>query len=485
MPDLVPSDQAVSEVPCDALVCGAFSGDGSPELSSSAQQLDNALDGYLSEHVADTAFRGKASEVLVVPTHRKLPAKRIVLVGLGDRDEVGALVVRRAAAAAVKTSKEARVIASCLHEEVEGSAAGTVEGFLLGSHKGPSYKKDKKPSKIERIEFLGANATDVDRGSAYAEATTRARDLVNEPASVLTPDVFAARARDLADSSGLETTIFEEEELRSRGFGGLLAVASGSDVPPRLIHLRYSPEGATRRIALVGKGVTFDSGGLSLKDARGMETMKTDMGGGAAVIGAMSVLSRLNPTVQVDAYVPTTENMPGPSALRPGDVIHHYGGRTTEVLNTDAEGRLILGDALAYAAEQKPDVIVYVATLTGAMTVALGRKITGVFATTDDLWNQIDTASKSVGEMMWRMPLFDEYAKSLDSDVADAQNIGARFGGAVVAALYLRAFVPKDIPWAHLDIAGPGRIETSDELNAKGGTGVATRTLLAWLEGKA
>ena len=484
MHELVPSEQAVDEVPCDALVCSAFTADGGAELSDAARTLDTALDGYLTEYIAETGYRGKRSEVLVLPTFRRLPAKSIALVGLGARSEATPDTVRRAAAAAARRLSERRVLASTLHQEVNGATAASAEGFLLGTYRPHTYARDPKKPRLQRVELLAATPTDIARGSAYARATAIARDLVNEPASVLTPEVFAIRARDLADAKGLETKIFEEQELADMGFGGLLAVSRGSIAPPRLIQLRYSPDDPQGRVLLVGKGVTFDSGGLSLKDARGMETMKTDMGGGAAVVGAMTALRDLGLKQEVIALIPSTENMPSGSALRPGDVIHHYGGRTTEVLNTDAEGRLILGDALAYAGEFDPDVIVDVATLTGAMTVALGRGITGAFSTSDALWSEFEAAARTTGEAIWRMPLYDPYKRSLDSDVADARNIGARHGGAIVAALYLKEFVSPEIPWVHLDIAGPGRAESADDLTPKGGTGVAARTILAWLEGR-
>ncbi|MDQ4144727.1 MAG: leucyl aminopeptidase, partial [Actinomycetota bacterium] len=315
-------------------------------------------------------------------------------------------------------------------------------------------------------------------------ATLTARELTNEPASALWPEVLAERAREVAEVAGLECTLLDENELAERGFGGLLAVAQGSTRPPRLIELRYKPENPLGHVAIVGKGVTFDSGGLSLKDAKSMETMKTDMGGGAAVIGAMGALPRLDVRVEVTAVVPTTENMPSGSAVKPGDVITHYGGKTSEVLNTDAEGRLILADALAYVSEQRPDAIVDVATLTGAMMVALGKKAAGYFANDDGLAAEIERAAGTAGERVWRMPLFDDYRSDLDSDVADIKNIGTRFGGAIFAALYLGDFIGDGISWGHLDIAGPGRAESDYDEVTKGASGFAARTLVAWLESR-
>jgi leucyl aminopeptidase len=303
----------------------------------------------------------------------------------------------------------------------------------------------------------------------------------------MTPDILARKAREVADVHGLECTVFEEDELRERGFGGLLDVSKGSSAPPRFIALRYAPEGARGKVALVGKGVTFDSGGLSIKPAKGMETMKTDMSGAAAVLGAMSGLVRLDVKTEVLAFIPATENMVSGDAIKPGDVITHYGGKTSEVLNTDAEGRLVLADALTYASEQEPDAIVDLATLTGAIQIALGKKIAGLFSNDDTLLREIEGAAESSGERLWHMPLAsDVYRSEIDSEVADIKNTGTSspYGGASVAALFLREFVGEGIAWAHLDIAGSARADGDHEEVSRGGTGIGTRTLLSWLEGR-
>lgn len=309
-----------------------------------------------------------------------------------------------------------------------------------------------------------------------------ARDLINEPAGTLTPEALARRAQEIADVEGLECTVLDETAIAERGLNGISTVAKGSGVPPRFIELGYRPEAPVAKVALVGKGVTFDSGGLSMKDPKSMETMKTDMSGAAAVIAAMSVLKRLAVRAEVTAYVPAVENMPSGNAVKPGDVIEHYGGNTSEVLNTDAEGRLILGDALALASEADPDAIVDVATLTGSIMIALGRDMIGLFSNDDELAASIDRAADRAGELIWRMPLHRDYRKQLDSEVADFKNVGTRYGGSIVAALFLNEFVPAGTPWVHLDIAGPARSESDDDDGPKGGTGSATRTLIAWLE---
>ncbi|HEX2195931.1 MAG TPA: leucyl aminopeptidase, partial [Actinomycetota bacterium] len=347
-----------------------------------------------------------------------------------------------------------------------------------------AFKSDPRPPKLQSVQVLGAAEADLEAGWTAAEATMRARDLVNEPAGSLTPSALAERAREIADVAGLDCVVWDEAELAERGFGGVLGVAQGSAQPPRFIQMHHRPDNPRAKVVLVGKGITYDSGGLSLKDAKSMETMKTDMSGAAAVVAAMGAVGRIRPDVEVLGLVPATENMPGGAAIKPGDVIRHYGGKTVEVLNTDAEGRLVLADALAYASEQEPDAIVDVATLTGAIMVALGTKAAGLFCNDDDMAARLIDAASDEGERLWRMPLFADYAADLESDVADLKNIsGARWGGSIVAAVFLQQFVGSGIKWAHLDIAGAARAEGPSAEISKGGTGTATRTLVSWVEG--
>jgi leucyl aminopeptidase len=328
------------------------------------------------------------------------------------------------------------------------------------------------------------------RGVATADAVCLARDLANTPSAEKTPAWLAAQAKKMAGRCGLDVEIWEPADLRAGGFGGILAVGGGSAREPRMIRLGYTPEGAssaTPHVVLVGKGITFDSGGLSLKPTDGMVAMKADMAGGAAVIGAMSALSALSIPVRVTGLVAAAENLPSGSAYRPGDVITHYGGTTVEVLNTDAEGRLVLADALAYAdANLDPDVVVDLATLTGAATLALTRRMAALFSNDDKLAAALEAASAAGGDRLWRMPLVDEYRSALDSPVADLAHVPHAHnrkvqGGAITAALFLREFVG-DRPWAHIDMAGPGKIDGDDHENTKGGTGYGVRLLLRWLE---
>jgi leucyl aminopeptidase len=484
MTQVIPSSGSAAEAVSDVLLVGAFSTSKGFELSGVAGELDGPLDGYLSEYLQEISYGAKAGEIALVATGRKLPSKAVAVIGLGDKSKVGTAEMRRAAGAAARRI-DRPVLATTMSDGFDESFdRAAIEGLLLGSYRFEGQKTDPRRPKLQQILALGASEDSVERATIAAEVTILARDLVNEPASVLTPEVFATRAQEVADANNISCEIWDETRLEKENFGGLLGVASGSDHPPRLIILRYSPTGASASYALVGKGVTYDSGGLSIKPAKSMEEMKTDMAGGAAVLGAMVAASRLGLPFDILGVIPATENMLGGAALKPGDVLRQRSGKTTEVLNTDAEGRLILADALAYASEAKPQAIIDVATLTGAMHVALGNRISGYFANDDNLAQEVEAAADAAGERFWRMPLTDNYRKDLDSDVADMKNIASRYGGAIYAALFLRDHVGKGIAWAHLDIAGPARADSDYEEMPRGGTGVGTRTLLAWLEAR-
>jgi leucyl aminopeptidase len=481
-PQVLPSSSRAEDLECDALVIPAFAGGDGFELPP--EGIPASLYSDVSGALADAGFKGAAGEVVVVPTLGNSPTRALVVAGLGQKSDAGPAHVRRAAAAAVRRLNHQGDVATLLHRAVGGSDSAAVEGFLLGTYRFTAYRTDQGRPSIRRILALGANEEAVAKGITLAHATALARDLINEPASSLNPVSLSERAQEVAAETDLSCAVMDEAELKSAGFGGILGVGKGSFVPPRFIQLRYQPENPTGKVALVGKGVTFDSGGLSLKDAKSLETMKTDMSGGAAVLAAMSTLSRLGCNVEVHGFIPAVENMPGGGALKPGDVITHYGGRTTEVLNTDAEGRLILADALAFASEQEPDAIVDVATLTGAIVIALGRKLGGLFSNDGVLQKEIKDAAAASGEYFWAMPLFSDYRSELESEIADSKNIGVRYGGAIMGALFLQAFVHEGLPWAHLDIAGIARSDSHYEDVSKGGTGAATRTLINWLLGR-
>jgi leucyl aminopeptidase len=482
-PQLTATDTAIAELSCDAIVVGAYAGDHIA-LAEEAEELDRKLDGRLIEHLQSAAFEAKPGEVASMTTLGALPARTIAVAGLGGRGTLAPKDVRRAAAVAARRIPGASEVACALPSLGEEGWSAAAEGFALAGYRFDAYKSEAEATELSTVLFPGAAKQALERGRAYADAVALARNLTNEPASVLTPTELGSRAVEIADATGLQATILGEGELRERGFGGLLSVAAGSSEPPRLIRLHYAPDGAFERVALVGKGVTFDSGGLSLKPWQSMQAMKTDMAGGAAVLGVMSALSTLDVGVEVTGIVPATENMVSGDALKPGDVIHHYGGKTSEVINTDAEGRLILADALAWASEDEPSSLVDVATLTSTIRMALGTRMSGLFCDDDDLRAGLLEAAEGAGEDMWHMPFYDAYESELASDVADLRNRGTASGGAIIAALFLRNFVGERIPWAHIDIAGTARAESSTDESPKGGTGIPTRTLLRWLEGR-
>ena len=372
--------------------------------------------------------------------------------------------------------------------DLAAAAQAHAEGILLGAYGYDAFKSDPEPNSLRKLSVVGTGRDVRDAlrlGTAVAGAVCFARDLVNEPGGSLTPEKLAGAARALAsgddgtDGAALEIQVWETEEIVEAGLGGLLGVNRGSTQPPRFVEITWRPPGDQEGfLALVGKGITFDSGGLSIKPATGMETMKIDMSGAAAVLGAMRVVKVLAPPIRVTGYIPITDNMLGGDASRPGDILKIRNGKTVEVLNTDAEGRLILADALSLASEAEPDAIVDLATLTGACVVALGTKVAGLMGNHDVWIDAVEEAADRSGERVWHLPLPADYRKQLDSPVADLKNIGNRWGGTLTAALFLREFVADGIPWAHLDIAGPAWTDNVDGDAAKGGTGFGVRLLV-------
>jgi leucyl aminopeptidase len=479
----------------DLLAVPVFAGS---ELGPGAGEAVTALGVPVAPLLEARGFSGKAGEAAALQTLGRLPATVLLLVGVGERAKVDAEVLRRAAAVVVRQGRGARKAVTTLPQALPADPAGAVravtEGALLAAYRFDKYKQAAKangakpPAELGtlaivplgpggRARLAGALAD----GQARALATNLARDLSNEPANALHPADLAAAARKLLAGKGVSVKVKDEKELAKEGFGGIIGVGQGAEHPPRLIELRYAPRGATGNVVLVGKGITFDSGGLSLKPPDSMKTMKTDMSGAAAVLAAMSVLAELDVKVAVTGYLASAENMPSGRATRPGDVLTMKNGKTVEVLNTDAEGRLVLGDALALGAAAKPDAIIDVATLTGACVVALGNRYTGLMANDEALAAELLEAAAEAGEPTWRLPLPPEYRKDIESDLADLKNVGDRYGGALFAGLFLQEFVD-DRPWVHLDIAGPARAESEDGYLGKGSTGVSVRTLLSWLE---
>ncbi len=463
----------IAETEAQALLVGARSG---VELDAGGAWVVERLP-WIADRFEEKEFTGKTGEILSIPAGDGLPYKDVVFVGLGDDPD--AEDVRRAAGAAARSLKTAATVATTLHSACAGGAGAAVQGIALGAYTFGRHKSEPKPSKIETVVLVDGTEDDAaltQEALVIAEAVAVARDLVNESAMYKSPEALAAVAVELGDAHGFAVRVMDEGEIEREGLGGLHGVSLGAANPPRLVELSYEPEGAEAFLALVGKGIVFDSGGLSLKPAGSMEEMKTDMSGAAAVFGAVTAIARLRLRVRVLGIAPLTENMPGGGALRPGDVLHTRNGKTIEVLNTDAEGRLVLADGLALAVERSPDLVVDLATLTGACMVALGKKIAGLLGT-DEAVDQVAAAAATAGERVWHLPLPDDYRKQIDSDIADMKNTGDRWGGAITASLLLREFAG-DGAWAHLDIAGPARAEDADGYIPKGGTGFGVRTIV-------
>jgi leucyl aminopeptidase len=466
--------------------------------------LGDAIGLTVAEAVTAYGVSGKPGEAVKVAARTADGVLRLVLLGVGDGTDAD---LRRAGAALARQVGTEAIAVAALPDDADPEPF--VAGVLLGGYKFSLRARDRDEDSDHEgkgprsVRLLGQAAPPADRATvpATTRAVTRpapraavvaaavslARDLVNTPSDIKTPAWLAEQAAEMAARSGLEFRIRDEAELAAEGFGGIQAVGAGSVHPPRLIELSYQPDGARDHVVLIGKGITFDSGGLSLKPNEAMKPMKTDMAGGAAVIGVLSALAALAVPVRVTGLIGAAENLPSGTAMRPGDVITSYGGRTIEVLNTDAEGRLVLADLLGYAATLDPGTTVDLATLTGAVRVALGGQIGALYASADDLAADLTAAGAATGERLWRMPLPEDYVTALTSVTADLAQVpssmnGARNGqaGSIVAALFLREFTGGG-RWAHLDIAGPSRSGSDDGELTKGGTGFGTRLLLRWL----
>ncbi len=468
--------------------------EGMKSLKGDIAAVDKALDGAISQLIKQGEIKGKLNEITLVHSLGKLPAERVVVAGLGKQQDLTANKVRGAVAETCRwlRSKGVDNIATVAQgAEINGistetAAQAVTEGALLGLYSFRKYMTKKENAhgevkylliagndKIRRLLEQGAS-----KGKILAEATNLARDLVNEPGNFMTPSHMADTARQLAKSYGLEASVLERNQMAELGMGALLGVAQGSQQPPKFIILNYKGDNSDKvDLALVGKGITFDSGGLSIKPSERMAEMKGDMAGGASVIAALTAIARLKLKINVTAIIPATENLPSGSALKPGDVLTAMNGKTIEVLNTDAEGRLILADALGYARKLDARFIIDVATLTGACWIALGDICTGAFTNNQELADKMIAAGAESGEFIWQMPMYDEYKEQIKSEVADIKNVGGRHGGAITAAKFLAEFVD-EIPWVHLDIAGPSQSEKERGYLVKGATGVPVRALV-------
>jgi leucyl aminopeptidase len=485
-PKLSLTTTAAAEATVDAVLIGTVQDGEDVALAPGAEQIDAAFDGGLAAVLATLGATGKADEVVKVPTMGRLPAGLVVAVGMGKAGDVGPEQVRRAAGAGARALAGTRRAVTTL-STVDLHAA--VEGVLLGAYRFDEYRSEPGDAPVERVDLVSPaegtakeHRATLKAATSIAEAVTAARDLVNTPPNDLYPASFAERAAALAKSAGLDVEILDEKALRKAGYGGVLGVGMGSTRPPRVVRIAYRGPKARKKVALVGKGITFDTGGISIKPAAHMEEMTSDMSGAAAIVASVVLAAKLKYPLEVIATVPMAENMPSGAAYRPGDVLTMYGGKTVEVLNTDAEGRLILADAIVRACEDEPDYLVETATLTGAQIVALGRRTAGIMGS-DEFRDRVAAIAKATGEGGWAMPLPEELRRDLDSRLADLSNVtGHRWGGMLAAGLFLREFVRDGVPWAHIDIAGPSYNTGAPwGYTGKGSTGVPVRTIAAVL----
>jgi leucyl aminopeptidase len=499
------SDSDPAELTVDAIVVGLYSTDGAlgqPLLAPGAESVAAAFDGTLAKTFALLGATGAVGEVTKMASLGSVNAPIIAAVGLGPVPEDAKVpatdALRKAAAAAVRSLAGSGTVALALsgldHDESAPEVRAVAEGALLGRYRYTAYKSKPAPGRRDPVRSVCLHVpdstdktakTEIKRAGVVVEAVSRTRDWVNTPPNDLRPPGFATQIAAAATAAGLEVEVLDEKALRKGGYGGILAVGMGSDAAPRLVRLGYTGRSARTSLALIGKGITFDSGGYAVKSPQGMWEMKSDMSGAAAVASTMIALAALKPKITVNAYIPIAENMISGAAYRPGDVITMYGGKRVEVLNTDAEGRLILADAIVRACHDDPDYLIETSTLTGGQVVALGRRISGVMGDAR-LCERVRAAGERVGELAWPMPIPDELRKGMDSDIADILQVHAgmdRAGHMLQGGAFLREFVPDGLPWIHLDIAGPSYHsgEPTGYL-ATGGTGVPVRTLIELID---
>jgi leucyl aminopeptidase len=473
---LVAPDSALR---ADAVVVGVRSGKGGGQLAPGAERVDEALGGRLAKALEALGAKGKPDEVAKIPTLGLADFPLVVATGLGA-DPSDPEAARRAVGAAIRGLTSTRRV----HVAIEAPVGALAEGALLGAYRFTEYKSSPAKDTLRTVSLPGTSSErpELRRATTVAEAVLLTRDLVNTPPNDLYPQVFAERAAALAAERGLAVEVLDERALKRGKFGGILGVGQGSTRPPRLVRISYRPKRARGHIALIGKGITFDSGGLNLKTSN-MHWMKSDMGGAAAAIASTLALAALKAPVAVTATVPMAENMPSGTSYRPSDILTMRNGSTVEVGDTDAEGRLILADAISRAAEDAPDALIEASTLTGAQLIALGPRVIGAMGA-DEWRDEVAAAGNAAGEAVWPMPLPDELRAGLDSPVADIVNVPTeRFGGMLVGGRFLAEFVPEGLPWVHLDIAGPAFNQGgARDYTPKGGTGAGVRTIIAAVE---
>ncbi|HEY3128638.1 MAG TPA: leucyl aminopeptidase [Acidobacteriota bacterium] len=483
----------LEEVETDVLVLPMF--EDEDQTSSSFAALKDGSENLVAEVLQSREFRGKLGEFYLIPRPPKVKAKRLLLCGAGKQRVYDANTLRQFMSTTFAKLRQINFGKVAVFDrggvDADAAACAAVEGLIMALYDPEEYKTSNRGTpRISEMTFVSSAKVKRDRilqkmerARILAECTNFARHLINQPGNIINPLVLAQKARDLAKEGGLKIDVLDEKQMRQKGMNALLSVAKGSSVPPRLIVMRYRPLAGMKRkhrqrgpLALVGKGVTFDTGGISLKPAQSMEEMKADKAGACAVLGAMKAIAKLKPNREIFAVIPSVENMPSGTAQRPGDVVKSFSGKTIEITNTDAEGRLILADALAYARRLGAAEIVDIATLTGACVVALGHVCAGLFSSNGDLRDRLLESGRRAGEKLWQLPLDDEYKKEIQSEIADMKNSGGRPGGACYAAKFLHEFVG-DTAWAHLDIAGVDLFK--DETSPlKGASGFGVRTLV-------
>ena len=457
-------------------------------LSGLVADLDRSLDGLISEITANDGFKAKLGETRTLYTPGRA-AGRVLLFGLGKQDKFTDAHLRRAIAKAARAArglKKTEIAIALSDLNIEAAT----EGLILGLARYTDYKQDKDATEIETVTLLSGDAAtateQIERAQIVTAATLKCRHLVNTPSNRKSPEYFAQVAREIGEASGMKVTVWDEEKIQEEKMGALYAVGMGSDNPPRFIVMEYAPAGTENDapICLVGKGISFDTGGYSLKPSGSMEEMKDDMAGAGIVLSVMSALEKANIKKRVFGIVASAENMVSGNAQRPGDIVTARDGTTIEVLNTDAEGRLVLADALVWASEQKPTAIVDFATLTGAIGIALGKEGAGLFSNDDDLSAQLLQSSEKVGEPIWRFPLWEGFDDTMKGNISDLKNIsGDRYAGSITAAIFLRHFVGEGIAWAHLDVAAVSIVKSEKHLTALGATGFGVRLVLDYLNG--
>lgn len=479
----------LKEQDCDVLVVGMY--EKTEVLSGVIASVDEALGELISEFVIKKdKFEAKFGSTYLLQTYGKIPANKVLVVGLGEKEKFTSNKLRELSAKIVKKASSIKAKKICIDLgklQFDAALSGQVvaEGTLIGEYSFDKYKTKKgEENKISEFVLVEKESekfaklkSGVEKGEKIANAMTFARNLANEPAQYATPTKLAEVAKKI---EGVKTKIFEKDDIEKMEMGAFLAVGKGSCEAPKFIHIKYAPANPKRKIAIVGKGITFDSGGLDIKPASSMLTMKDDMSGSACVLAVMSVLKAFNPNVEVHGIIAACENMPGCAAYKPGDILTAKNKKTIEVDNTDAEGRLTLADALCYACEIGVDEVIDIATLTGACMVALGTQAGGIMGNSQELINKLIKTAEENGERYWQLPMYEEYKEGLKSDVADMKNTGSRWGGASAAGVFLQEFV-KDVKWAHLDIAGVAFLESPQKELRKGATGVGVRTLINYI----